>query len=418
MSVPSNMTCVWDECKDWTWDGAPCWAGRKGSVNPIYFADQLTSWNMHAGCEYKQMRGYEHTDFKGRHIVMRGHGNVPEGWDNIISSVKEVDVPLEKDGHIAFNVDGGECHGAAEKMEKSSGDKWRCYYDDDDASKIRMAHVHKNDSAYDGNAYARAREKFCALEKNVFKNHGDGLCSELDDDNKLKKGYCSKNDRIKSDASCTEANLGTTLRKELIDTYCASEAGKIDGWCGCIHAKKGRCDLVNASDYAGCDEVNQAHDDLIEDIPDSALSGGVRQQLKERKHCRAKICDDPDRHVPEGAVDNCTLNLQVCVQDVKVAGHLVDSGIEVKCEQKQEVTTSGQDGETTVVSGDGTKALKQGPVGGGEDGFIVEDKKDVYAPKVVGKPGKSKDDKTMTIVGIVAAVLCVLCMFVVLIATA
>jgi len=98
-------------------------------------------------------------------------------------------------------------------------------------------------------------------------------------------------------------------------------------------------------------------------------------------------------------VDNCALNLQVCVQDVKVAGHLVDSGIEVKCEQKQEVTTSGQDGESTVV---------------GEDGFIVEDKEDVYTPKVAGKPGKSKSKDAVTIVGIVAAVICVLCTFAIL----
>ena len=399
--------CTWDECKNWSWDGAPCWSGRSGSVNPLHYSNDFTSWRMHGGCEYKQMRGYDHTNYRGDYIVLRKTGDVPNGWDNRVSSVKQVDVPMEKAGHIAFNVNGGSCHGAASKMEKSAGDRYRCYYNDDDAEGIRTAHVHRTETTYDGNAFARARAKFCALEKNVFKNVGSGKCSDLDDDNALKKGYCSRGDRIKTDPSCTEDNLGTTLRKQLIDSYCDGD-GKVDGWCGCIHAKKGRCDKANASDYAGCDTVNQAHNDLLDDIPDSSLSGGVRQQLKERKHCRAKICDDPDRHVPEGAVDNCALNLQVCVQDVKVAGHLIDSGIEVKCEQQQEVTTSGQDGETTIVNGGDAV---------GEDGFLVEDKKDVWKPS--NKPREKEKKKKMMIIAAVAAAVCIcMCLLLLLVVAA
>ena len=245
----------------------------------------------------------------------------------------------------AFN-----CVNAKREIGKTgAGHQKLCFYDDGNDENVRALYRAKPD----GKGYLQLREAFCKLDKNVFKNiGGDTTCSAYDSGKTLMKQYCGAGHKIKSDAVCTEANLGTTVHKELVQSYCSSGDGKSDDWCGCIHAKKGKCDLSDASEYAGCDLVNAAHEDLIGDIPSESLSGGVRRQLGERKHCRAKICDDPDRYVPGGAMDNCTLNLQVCVQDVKVAGHLVDSGIEVNCNNKQNV---GEDGGDSQVKEDRQK---------------------------------------------------------------
>jgi hypothetical protein len=278
--------------------------------------------------------------------------------NDALRSVKVTDVPTTKSGHITIDTDSA-CDGAAEIIEKSGGKKRRCFYDDSDAEGVRALYDVRDDG---GNlrSYTTVREAFCKMDKNVFKNVGGGvMCSTFDDSKALAKQYCGTGDRIASDAACTLENLGTTAHKQLVETYCSSDAGKSDEWCGCIHAKKGRCDLSNASEYAGCDVVNAAHEDLIADIPQESLSGGVRRQLQERKHCRAKICDDPNRHVPDGAMDNCALNLQVCIQDVDVKGHLVDSGIDITCNNEQNNGTDVNNGKGGVN--------KNGGSGGGVD---------------------------------------------------
>ena len=250
---------------------------------------------------------------------------------------------MSKGGEIEIKVHGAfPCVNATREIK--DGFKKYCFYDDGNDENVRALYSKKPDSR----GYLQLREAFCKLDKNVFKNiGGDITCSAYDAGKTLAKQYCGAGHKIKSDAECTEANLGTTAHKELVQSYCSSDKGKLDDWCGCINAKKGKCDLSDASEYAGCDLVNAAHEDLIGDIPSESLSGGVRRQLEERKHCRAKICDDPDRYVPDGAMDNCALNLQVCVQDVKVAGHLVDSGIAVNCNNGE--------GEAGEAGGDSTQ---------------------------------------------------------------
>lgn len=163
--------------------------------------------------------------------------------------------------------------------------------------------------------------------------------------------YCEQNLAEMKTDECSSDKLGDDKYIDLMKKYCETADGLSDEWCACYNAWQGKCDKSNASDYAGCTTVNASHNALINDIPEDALSGGTRQQLKERKHCRAKICDRPESWQPPNVMDNCNLNLQVCIQDVKVAGHLVDSGIEIKCDNTQNV---GGSNESTDVNG-GTK---------------------------------------------------------------
>ena len=336
---PRAKGCSYSLCDHWTWDGdGSCWSGLTGNYNntcsnseshgtPVLGGHGCNSSSYRiSGCEDHEILGYYQTHHQGNPAVFRA----PKGdlWENNLRSVKITEIPRRIWKYILVNTDG-ECPGAAVTYKRVVGKKNACFYQDHDDSALRTLQ-----SGGSASAHVDAKEKFCKLSKNVFKNPGGGICLEYDTAKTLAKEYCSVGARIKTDGACTKNNLGNHYTG-VVDAYCSTAAGKSDMWCSCLHAKKGRCDLPNASEFAGCDDVNKAHNELIEDIPEDSLSGGVRQQLKERKHCRAKICSNPDAYIPDKAMDNCALNLQVCVQDVQVAGHLVDSGIDVSCNQEQ-----------------------------------------------------------------------------------
>ena len=88
--------CVWDECKDWSHDGDPCWYNRSGSIPNMYWNDGMSSYKLKSGCEHWEMRAYEDANYRGRYFVMQGGAdrygrrNVPGGWNDRVSSVAAV----------------------------------------------------------------------------------------------------------------------------------------------------------------------------------------------------------------------------------------------------------------------------------------------------------------------------------------
>lgn len=188
--------------------------------------------------------------------------------------------------------------------------------------------------------------------------------------------FCkSKLSAIKSEL-CTRENIGKSEYDRIAGEYCEKE-GQKDEWCSCYNAFKGKC-KTNPADFAGCEGVKAEHDRLLKDIPQDQLSGSVVQQFEERMYCRNNVCKITDGFKPDGA-DKCDMNLQLCIQDVKVAGHLVDSGINVTCNNKQE-TGGGGGGDTDITSSDEYDTDEGGGGGGGGGG------------KRPGKGAKGKDD--------------------------
>ena len=148
--------------------------------------------------------------------------------------------------------------------------------------------------------------------------------------------FCkSKLTAIKSEL-CTRENIGKNKYDELAGKYCDTDDGKKDEWCACYNAFSGKCSGPDALDYAGCEGVKIEHKRLIDDIPPDQLSGSVKQQLTERMHCRNNVCKITKGFKPDGA-DKCDLNLNLCIQDVNVAGHLVDSGVQLTCNNTMNV---------------------------------------------------------------------------------
>ena len=176
--------------------------------------------------------------------------------------------------------------------------------------------------------------------------------------------YCPQNpDQIKT-ATCSRNNIGSEIYDRVAAVYCdnADLGGPKDPWCACYNAYSGKCNQENAgANFAGSTDVNQKHQQLVDDIPTDQQTGTVLQQLEERKHCRAGVCKNSSIFRPEGS-DVCDLKLQVCIQDATVAGHLVDSGITLECNQSM------QEGGGNGGGKGGNGGGKGGNGGGGKGG--------------------------------------------------
>jgi len=145
--------------------------------------------------------------------------------------------------------------------------------------------------------------------------------------------YCEANPEQVKTTACSTETLGKEAYERIAAAYCedADLGGPGDDFCACYNAYKGKCNRNDAREFAGCSGVNQKHNELLSDLPDT-LSGGARQQLEERKFCRNNVCKSGTRFKPSGS-DACEMNLQVCIPDINIRGNLKDVGINVVCDQ-------------------------------------------------------------------------------------
>ena len=183
--------------------------------------------------------------------------------------------------------------------------------------------------------------------------------------------YCPENPQDIKTATCSIENIGSEIYQRVAAAYCddADLGGPKDPWCACYNAFSGKCNQKDAgANFAGCTDVNQKHQQLVDDIPTDQQTGTVLQQLEERKHCRANVCKDASIFRPSGS-DVCDLKLQVCIQDAKVAGHLVESGVTLECNQTMNEGGGGNGGDSGKGGGGGGGGSGGGSGGnGGGDG--------------------------------------------------
>jgi hypothetical protein len=340
------MSCVWHECKDWTWDGDPCYYNRKGSLKSMYWDNGMSSWNMVGKhCKDKQMRGYDHANYKGDYIVLRGHGNAPGGWDNRVSSVKEVTIPTKKKGYIVSeNKDG--CPGAGEQWEKSAGTRYRCFYSDSDNSQLRALYDHAVSKNNAGllNMHTRVADEFCKKPENLPKRISTEMtCKKLDSTMNTTKEYCKLEEKgtwnLRTKQECSPENLGR-FYEEVSSAFCDKHPD--DEWCSCYNVKSGVCSKKPSA--AGCAKMQEEHDAIIKSLPEDKIGEQARRALNNRKTCRALVCSG-DKFIPQN-LPGCELNISMCIQDVTIGGHAVDTGINIECnidEKNQNEITKGKE---------------------------------------------------------------------------
>ena len=326
------MSCQYKLCDHWTWDGdGSCWGGLTGNYNntcsnsssdgtPVLGGHgcKISSYRI-ASCDNHTVRGYYSTGWTGDSVVFRGpSGNLR---DNALRSVKVTEIPRTKNGKIGGYNTNADCPGAADKYEKSGGEKYRCFYDDSDESKIRQVFDQKNGNNDMSALFTSLKEDFCKLSKNVFKNPGGGQCLEYDTTKALAKEYCSVSNRIAADALCTPTNLGN-FYADVAEAYCQTAAGKADAWCSCYNVTNNVCDTDSTA--AGCETKRQQFDPLVEATP-----SGFRHVWSGRAACFGGVCQGA-KYIPQNANQNCNAPIQICNQSFSL-DNISDSTIEAQC---------------------------------------------------------------------------------------
>jgi len=253
------------------------------------------------------------------------------------ASIRERKIPRELSGKFRIDTDSA-CPGATDTYKKVAGPLNACFYKDDDDSALRTLQ-----SGGSASAHGDAKEKFCKLSKNVFKNPGGGVCLEYDTAKTLAKEYCSVGDRMAEDASCNSGNLGGVYT-QLAVAYCTG-AGKSNDWCSCYNVSNGVCDTDSAA--AGCSKKRQTYDKLVEGTPSE-----FKTQWNGMEGCFGGVCQGA-RYIPDNANQNCSRPVQICVQDFDFNSISGGSTINATCNQTANTGTppSVGDGPSYTPSG-------------------------------------------------------------------
>ena len=331
--------CKYELCKDWAHDGCG-WPGVHdftGSIrklgangNPAWgcgggCCNGTSSYSTRgSGCTDTELIAYEKPYYWGHSQVMRGHNQrvdregKPGCRDDWWGSIRKRDIPRSRQGKLARLDTDKDCSGLTRNnsYKKVAGKKSACFYSSSDEREVRALL-----SAGNTADHGTMKNKFCQISENVFKNPGGGLCLEYDTSKTLAKAFCSVGNRIATEASCTQLNLGN-FYDSVAEAYCKTADGQADPWCSCYNVSNNVCDSNTAA--AGCAEKRQTYDKLVEATPDD-----YKNSWSDMEPCFGKVCRG-DKYLPEGYDTNCSRPVQVCVQDFDFQT-IADSPINATC---------------------------------------------------------------------------------------
>jgi hypothetical protein len=323
------MSCKYALCDDWTWDGdGSCWWNLTGNYKntcsnssadgtPVLGGHGCNSSSYRiSGCDNYTVTGYYSTNFRGDSVVFTG----PKGdlRNNDLRSVKVTAIPRSKQAKLARLDTDKDCSGlwAGNTYKKTGGKKNACFYSSSDEREVRALL-----SAGNTADHGTMKNKFCQISENVFKNPGGGQCLEYDTSKTLAKEFCSVGNRIATEASCTQLNLGN-FYDDVAEAYCKTANGQADQWCSCYNVSNNVCDSNSAA--AGCAEKRQTYDKLVSATPDD-----YKNSWSDMEPCFGKVCRG-DKYLPQGYDNNCSRPVQVCVQDFDIQS-IADSPINATC---------------------------------------------------------------------------------------
>ena len=387
------MSCKYELCKDWSWDGCGwggvhnfsgsipniVWSCNGGCCNGVtsYSTRSETQSGVRVGskngggeCEDTQLIAYEKPNYTGHSQPMRGQNQrinriaKPGCSEDWWSSIKETKIPKTMTGKLPRQDTDAECPGATNTYKKVGGKINACFYSDSDASAIQRVYDQKTGNTKMAILYSDLKEDFCAISENVFENPGGGTCLEQNAAKDLAKEYCSVGDRItgKGDgASCTRDNLDNYY-SELAEAYCKTDTGKADPWCSCYNVTNNVCDTDSAA--AGCRRKIRGFDKLVEGTPSE-----FKTQWNGMEGCFEGVCQGA-KYVPENANQNCGREVQICVQDFDFTSISGGSTINATCNQ-----TSNSGSPPSV--GDGPSGTPSGTPSGGIGDYIPQSLDDI-----------------------------------------
>jgi len=359
------MACRHDQ---WHSHGEDCFYMQKGRDNPTMH-HRRGYWDNNWGDEIDSIvfqnvpnkptnKNQFQYDMETQRYTPASPGDTYCGGCRLWPQVKHRTDPKKIDGHhrVWLDPDGDKvwhdstngfknpCPGASEKYFTSGQGKGvRCIYKNDENA-MKALHRRKGDHRKIGAMYDAAVLWFCGNAENMMKSpDGSKKCREIGNSNDLSRAYCKVGSRIKpkrigGDDACDKRQINNdSLWEELATNFC--KANKNDAWCACYNAASGVCDKDKTA--AGCTKVMAEHDAIIKSLPSSQVGTQALKALNARKNCRAGVCNGTV--FKPSQMNDCDLNIEMCVQEVNVGGHVVDTGITMKCE-KGDVTKGGGKG--------------------------------------------------------------------------
>ena len=327
--------------------GGPLWNTHgegKGSLNHRFYKinDEISFVKKIELPELPEGAIVEDMDIYGRRADAQGEwGHYPfvDGTD--------LSNPNHSQQHLTLEIKGSPCPGAAAGIP--IGHKtYRCVYADN--NQIQMLYSGLSDKPADPriNLYGRVVKKYCDDNENISKQIGGGLTCE--DMGASREEWCSVDQRIQTEPSCSKPLIGDEMYHKIAKAYCI--ANPEDEWCTCYNLKNNVCErtaIPMESTAAGCKhahgiinenkkafgpaiaiqsaeskvasatEGTPAHTEAVKNLAELKKLDGY-PILVDNVHCRPDACESVlgGGYIPENPKGSCAASYNFCDQDIDI----------------------------------------------------------------------------------------------------
>jgi hypothetical protein len=255
--------------------------------------------------------------------------------------------PNHSQQHLTLEIKGSPCPGAAAGIP--IGHKtYRCVYADN--NQIQMLYSGLSDKPADPriDLYGRVVKKYCDDNENINKQIGGGLTCE--DMGASREEWCSVDQRIQTEPSCSKPLIGDEMYHKIAKAYCI--ANPEDEWCTCYNLKNNVCErtaIPMESTAAGCKhahgiinenkkafgpaiaiqsaeskvasatEGTPAHTEAVKNLAELKKLDGY-PILVDNVHCRPDACESVlgGGYIPENPKGSCAASYNFCDQDIDI----------------------------------------------------------------------------------------------------
>ena len=255
--------------------------------------------------------------------------------------------PNHSQQHLTLEIKGSPCPGAAAGIPIGHR-TYRCVYADN--NQIQMLYSGLSDKPADPriNLYGRVVKKYCDDNENINKQIGGGLTCE--DMGASREEWCSVDQRIQTEPSCSKPLIGDEMYHKIAKAYCI--ANPEDEWCTCYNLKNNVCErtaIPMESTAAGCkhahgiinenkkafgpaiaiqsaeskvasaEKCTPAHDEAVKNLAELKKMDGY-PILVDNVHCRPDACESVlgGGYIPENPKGSCAASYNFCDQDIDI----------------------------------------------------------------------------------------------------
>jgi len=257
--------------------GGPLWNTHgegKGSLNHRFYKidDEISFVKKIELPELPEGAIVEDMDIYGRRADPRqgewGHYPFVNGTD--------LNNPNHSQQWVSSTITGSPCPGATAGVPIGHR-TYRCVYANN--NEIQMLYSGLSGEAGDPriDLYGKVVKKYCDDNENISKSVGGGLTCE--DFGASREEWCSVDQRIQTEPSCSKPLIGNEMYHKIAKAYCI--ANPEDEWCTCYNLKNNVCERTTPpmdSTAAGC---KHAHGIIYENR--KAFGPAIAMQSAESK---------------------------------------------------------------------------------------------------------------------------------------